>query len=132
MAAIPTIEHAKLEAICAVLGDTEAGLTGSEIGRLLSRCGIDDPNPTHTKRHRLFEALQARQVTDGCANNVFAFVQAVMDPVRFRGNHARYEELRGALNEALSFEGLNLGEDGKIRRVPKADTLTEAQARAGR
>jgi uncharacterized protein (TIGR02391 family) len=132
MSAIPKIEDAKLEAVCAVLGDTDAGLTGSEIGRLLSRCGIEDPNPSLTKRHRLFEALHARQAKDGCANNVFAFVQTAMDPVRFRGNNVGYEELRGHLNEALSFGGLHIGEDGKLRLIPKAETLTEAQARAGR
>ena len=85
MVAIPKIEDTKLEAICAVLGDTAAGLTGSEIGRLLSRCSIDDPMPNMTKRHRLFEALRSRQMKDGCANNVLAFIQTAMAPVRFHG-----------------------------------------------
>jgi uncharacterized protein (TIGR02391 family) len=132
MAAIPKIDDTKLEAICAVLGDTGAGLTGSEIGRILNRCNIDDPTPGMTKRHRLFEALRTRQTKDGCANNVLAFIQTAMDPVRFQNNHIGYEDLRGRLNETLSFGGLHLGENGKLKEVPKAQTLGEAQARAGR
>src|SRR5205823_5205042 len=103
MATIPKIDDTKLEAICAVLGDTGAGLTGSEIGRLLSRSGIEDSVPGMTKRHRLFEALRARQAKDGCANNVLSFIQTAMDPVRFQNNHLEYEDLRGRLNEVLSF-----------------------------
>jgi uncharacterized protein (TIGR02391 family) len=132
MAAIPKIDDAKLEAICAVLGDTAAGLTGSEIGRLLSRCSIDDPMPSMTKRHRLFEALSSRQMKDSCANNVLAFIQTAIDPVRFHGKYGEFQDLRGRLNEVLSFAGFNIGEDGKLREIPKSQTLDEAQARAGR
>jgi len=35
----------QLEAICRVLADTEAGLTGSEIGYLLRDCQIPDSEP---------------------------------------------------------------------------------------
>jgi hypothetical protein len=41
-------EH--LQAVADVLGDTYGGLTGSEIGRLLALCGVDDPYPDLTKR----------------------------------------------------------------------------------
>jgi hypothetical protein len=124
--------NAPRKAICAVLGDTDAGLTGSEIGRLLDRCNIDDPSPEMTKRHRLFEALRARQTKDGCANNVLAFVQTAMEPVRVQGNHLGYEELRARLNEVTVFSGLQLEQDGQFKIVSKAQTLTEAQNRAGR
>jgi len=61
---------ANLEQTCNVLGDTETGLTGSEIGRYLRECGIADPSPRMTKRIRLYDALLTRQRTDDCANNV--------------------------------------------------------------
>ena len=57
MASVEPFEQETLQAICNVLGDTDYGLTGSEIGRLLDRLGIDDLTPTHTKRYRLFNAL---------------------------------------------------------------------------
>jgi hypothetical protein len=40
------------------------GLTGSEIGRYLTRCGIEDPWPGAMKRHRLFEAFRVKQQLD--------------------------------------------------------------------
>lgn len=132
MPAIPKLSHTKLEALCAVIGDTNEGLTGSEIGRLLVRSGIEDPVPSHTKRHRLFEALSVRQEQDKCANNVLAFVQTVLDPVRFRGNPKEFDRLRAEINEVLAFSGWGVGEDGKLRQVAEARTLDEAQARAGR
>lgn len=132
MAAIPKLEETRLQAICGVIGDTAEGLTGSEIGQLLTRCGIDDPMPSMTKRHRLFEALRAKQERNGCANNVLAFVQTELDPVRFIGNAAGFAAFRDRLNEALAFSGLHLGEDGKLQAVSQARTLDEAQERAGR
>jgi len=58
MARIPPFADNVLEKICDILGDTYAGLTGSEIGELLHRLGIKDPSPTMTKRKRLFLALK--------------------------------------------------------------------------
>src|SRR5258708_6426409 len=132
MAAIPKLGETHLQAICDILADTATGLTGSELGRLLSRCNIADPSPAATKRHRLFQALQEKQVRDGCSNNVLAFVQTALDPVRFVGNHAGFAAFRDRLNEALAFSGFHLQEDGKLRFVTEARTLTEAQERAGR
>jgi uncharacterized protein (TIGR02391 family) len=132
MASIPRINETHLEAICGVIGDTTEGLTGSEIGRLLDRCGIADPLPSSTKRHRLFEALRAKQDQDRCANNLVAFIQIAMDPARFIGNRDNFERFRAELNAALAFCGFQVGEDGKIRCVQQATTLAEAQQRAGR
>ncbi|HEX4426594.1 MAG TPA: hypothetical protein VH079_14440 [Terriglobales bacterium] len=50
MAAIPKINDANLQAICDILGATDTGLTGSEIGRYLHECGCPDPMPQMTKR----------------------------------------------------------------------------------
>lgn len=132
MAIIPKIDAAHLEAICGILGDTSEGLTGSEMGRLLERCGIADPVPGMTKRHRLFEAIRAKQESDGCANKVLHFVETALDPVRFVGNAPGFAAFRDRLNEVLAFSGYQLGEDGKLRSVMQARTLDEAQQRAGR
>lgn len=131
MAAIPKLDQAHLQAVCDIIGDTAEGLTGSEIGRLLAQCGINDPQPAMTKRHRLFLALHTRQEKDGCSNNVVNFIQTVMNPVRFVRNPAEFHGLRGQLNEVLAFAGLHIGENGKVHVVTAATTLPEAQARAG-
>lgn len=132
MPAHPAFLPDQLQALCDVLGDTSAGLTGSEIGRLLSVCQVDDPSPGMTKRHRLFEALQARQARDRCSNAVLHFVQQAMAPVSYRGQADIFDSRRHALNEVLAFAGWQLGEDGKLRAAEKATTLAEAHERAGR
>jgi uncharacterized protein (TIGR02391 family) len=130
MAAIPPFSDASLQAICDILGATDSGLTGSEIGRHLRECSIPDPVPQMTKRHRLFAALQAKQNQDRCANNIVGFIMHVMNPVRHIGSREYFETERAKLNGVLAFNGLFLGEDGKISRRETAQTLSQAEATA--
>jgi uncharacterized protein (TIGR02391 family) len=119
-----------LRAICDILGATSTGLSNAEMETLLRERGIADPVPGITKRHRLFEALVQRQRSDNCANSVLAFVKHVMNPVRYVGNKDAFESQRQRLNGVLSFSGLALGDDGKLRPVKAAQTLNEAEAAA--
>jgi len=132
MAQVPPFEETILRAICNVLGDTADGLTGSEIGQLLRDCGIEDPMPGHTKRERLFEALYRRQLNDSAGNHVVAFIYKAMNPVRYVREPHVFESRRSHLNQALAFAGFTLGEDGKLRPTSAAQTLTQAQERAGK
>ena len=115
MAAIPEFGEARLQRVCDILADTSAGLTESEIARLLRQVGIADPEPSATKRHRLFAALKARQSQDRCGNNVASFIQAAMEPVRYTSNRAAFDSRYYELNQALAFCGYSLGEHGKLR-----------------
>ncbi len=133
MPAIPEFSQTELESICGVLAATNNGLTGSEIGTILTRLNIPDPMPSMTKRHRLYEALAKHEVQTRSGNIVGAFIQEVMRPVRYTGNHALFDSRRIALNTILAFCGYSLGEDGNLRsRVQSARTLTEAEEAAGR
>lgn len=132
MARIPPFEDVILREVCDVLGDTDSGLTGREIGELLSQCSIDDPNPTETKRHRLFGALERQQRRDGCGNNIIDFVLVAMNPVRYLRDRELFEDRRLELNQVLAFSGLSLGEDGQIKKVAASRTISEAQERASR
>ncbi|QTN32944.1 TIGR02391 family protein [Akkermansiaceae bacterium] len=132
MAALTEFSHAQLESICIVIADTENGLTGQEIGSLLDQAGIEDPMPTGTKWRRLLLALQEQQRADRCGNKVFDFLQRTMDPVRYVGRKNRFESQLSALNEVLCFTGLELGADGRFRRVTAVKTLSEAEKRAKR
>lgn len=128
---IPSFNKAHLEQICNVLGDTGSGLTGSEIGRYLHECGIADPNPAMTKRIRLFDALVARQQSDGCANNICAFIQRVMNPVLYVQTPDHFKKKQAELNRVLSFEGLRLTDEGKLESCKQARTISDAEAAAG-
>lgn len=132
MPTIPTFGDSHLEAICAALGDTDIGLTGSEIGELLARSQIEDPFPTITKRKRLFGALRRRQEQDRCGNAIAAFVMSAMEPVRFIGQGQKFKELQARLNQALAFVGYSLADDGKLHHISPAKTLFEAEQRAVR
>lgn len=105
--------------------------THRELTDLIRQCYISEQggNP---KWERVFLALKGRQQIDACGNNVGAFLQAALDPARFVGNADALDRLRDRLNEVLAFSSLHLGEDGKLGRVTRASTLTEAQERAGR
>jgi uncharacterized protein (TIGR02391 family) len=103
----------------------------AELSRLMAQCGIDEQGGT-PRWERMLLALSARQQRDGCGNNVGAFIQTVMAPVRFVGKPDLFADLRHRLNEALAFSGLHLGDDGKLKGIAAAKTLTEAQERAGR
>ncbi len=127
---IPIIDTEVLRSLCDILGDTSSGLTGTEIGQLLSACDISDPLSGNTKRHRVFEALNQKQHADGCANNVIAFIQRAMNPVRHVGEMDYFEGQRSRLNEVLAFAGMELREDGKIVASTPVTTLTEAAQRA--
>jgi uncharacterized protein (TIGR02391 family) len=77
-------------------------------------------------------ALSERQNRDRCGNNVAAFIEAAMSPVRFSDTPERFEEKRQELNAVLVLSGYFLGEDGRLSVQIAARTLTEAQERAGR
>ncbi len=127
----PKLNDANLESLCAILGDTQTGLTGTEIGRYLRECNMPDPAPEITKRHRLYQALRQKQNADGSSNGVLRFVKHVMDPVRHVGSTDYFETKRAELNGVLAFSGLELFEDGSLRRRSAAKTLTQAEAAAG-
>lgn len=126
--AIPKFDSTHLEQLARSIVDAASH---AELCRLLAQCGIDEQggNP---RWERMLLALTARQERDGCGNNVGAFIQTVMSPVRFVGNPDLFSDLRHRLNEALAFSGLHLGEDGKLKSIAPAKTLTEAQEKAGR
>jgi len=132
MTQVPPLEETILRAICTILGDTDDGLTGREIGQLLQDCGLEDPLPSYTKRERLFEALHQRQRNDNAGNHVVAFVYKAMNPVRYIHEPHVFESRRSQLNQALAFAGFTLGKDGKFQQTSATHTLTDAQERAGK
>lgn len=130
MAKIEKFDENSLQAIADIIGDTASGLTGSEIGRLLQRQGIEDITPSFTKRFRLYNALDNQQKKDGCSNNVIAFVQSVMDPIRYASSADNFESRKVRLNVVLSFRGYEIADNGKLQLVKKVDTLSDAEKRA--
>lgn len=131
MARVQRFHHNALESICEVLGETNSGLTGTEIGKYLARCRIPD-GITSTKRIRLYEALSTKQARDDCGNCVVQFIHVVMDPVNHTIDPDWFNSTRDQLNTVLAFSGITIGEDGKCRFTTTAKTLSQAAQKAER
>lgn len=122
--------QSQLEAIAAALGDTQEGLTGSEIGHLLRSSKMADPTPDMTKRHRLYNAFAQSQNSRQDRLCILAFIRKSMKPERYARSPERYEPMRANLNQALAFTGMYVNEAGQLKQADKARTLSEAQRRA--
>lgn len=120
----------QLEAIAAALGDTSSGLTGSEIGFLLSASRITDVDPSATKRIRLYNAFAVDQNSRQDRLHVLAFIRKSMKPERYVSNPDRFESVRVRLNQALLFAGLAIDHSGLLQEATQARTISEAKARA--
>jgi len=127
---IGILQSFHLEAICRVIAETDNGLTGSEIAKILADCGIPDTDPTLTKWKRLHNAFVHFQNAKGDGTKVVVFLCRAMHPSRFVGQMERYQFLLSELNKRLSFIGIELTDTGKYRRVASATTLSEAEQRA--
>lgn len=122
--------QAQLEAIAQALGDTDAGLRGSEIEHLLTSARIGDPTPAITKWKRLYNAFAESQNHLQHRRNVLAFIRFSMKPERFVREPGRFEPLRANLNRALAFAGLAVEASGQLVAIDAARTLSEAERRA--
>ncbi|WGQ10720.1 TIGR02391 family protein [Pedobacter gandavensis] len=119
-----------LEGICKIIAATEEGLKGSEIGKILRDCRINDHSPTITKWQRLYNAFIECQNKEQSSYKVIVFLCHAMQPSRYLKNSELYHSRLNDLNKQLSFIGIELTDTGKFRAVEKAATLTEAELRA--
>ena len=118
------------EAISKVLADTEKGLTGAELDKFIPQAKLKDVDPTNTKWKRLYNSFADYQNRQQNSNNILTFITQSMAPSRFVGKLEHFEERRIELNKCLSFEGMEFTEEGRLRRVSKSSTITEAEQRA--
>jgi len=73
-----------LEAACRVLADTERGLSGTQIERLLQEIKVTDTSPNMTKWKRLFNALANAQNQHQVGNHLIMFINLAMNPVSLK------------------------------------------------
>lgn len=119
-----------LEQIARIFGDTDSGLTGSEIGYALTSCHIGDDDPDNTKWKRLYNAFIAFQNEHQVGNHVIMFIHHVMNPASYTDSPDLFAARRDRLNKLLAFCGMELCDTGKLRFVSKAENLDDALQRA--
>ncbi len=119
-----TIPSEVLENICRVIADTNTGLSGTEIGRILAESMIKDTDPTFTKWKRLFNAFANYQNKNQCSNNILTFLSRAMHPIKYVDNPKLFKYRLTELNKRLCFIGLELNEDAKYRKINISSTIT--------
>lgn len=119
-----------LEMICNTLGETDHGLTGTQIHHFLIEANIEDIAPTITKRHRLYSAFANEQNKNNCSNRILVFIGNVLAPSRFVNNKEEFERLRYSINQQLAFVGYELMENGRFHEITAANTISELQIKA--
>ncbi|WP_051931265.1 toll/interleukin-1 receptor domain-containing protein [Gillisia sp. Hel_I_29] len=121
----PPISSDIIENICRVIANTETGLTGTEIGRILAESNIPDTDPKLTKWKRLFNAFGHYQNKHNCSNNILTFLSRAMKPVRYVDNPELFKHRLLELNKRLCFIGLELTEKAQYRKIEKTSTITD-------
>ncbi len=126
MGAFPIFNENHLEQVARILGEE---ITGAQLTNIFGNCGLRDTSGESTKWKRIYYSLLKRQRQDRCGNNIAAFIRAIMSPGRYVNSNDRFEEVRGHLNAVLSFDGLELTQEGNFCRVSAARTISEAEKR---
>ena len=122
---IPVFDAQRMEALCRILGDTDDGLSGSQIGYLLQDSKIPDTDPTLTKWKRLFNAFISFQNENHVGNHVVVFITRAMNPASYTARPTDFRLRQDKLNTVLAFSGMQVGDDGKVRRTGTAKNLDE-------
>ncbi|MEA4822372.1 MAG: TIGR02391 family protein [Erysipelotrichales bacterium] len=130
MTARKCLTAAILEGISQILGDTENGLTGSQIHKFLLDSNIDDIDSTNTKWKRLYSAFANFQNTHKCSNNILNFISFVLSPARYVNKKDEFERIRELVNQQLAFAGYLLKEDGQFKEIEKASIISDVQIKA--
>lgn len=119
----------QLEAIASALGDTDDGLTNSEIEHLFRLCKMTDAGPD-TKWRRIYNAFVHIQNSSQNRTNILEFIRQALAPVKYVNSPERFELMRSNANRALLLCGLVVKEDGSLSRTSSATTISEARHRA--
>lgn len=125
---IASFSQAHLRKLAETLAES---VSHRELNDILKDCHIPEQGG-EPRWERILLALQEKQRIDKCGNNVAVFIQAILNPVRFTSRHQDFEDLRYKVNIGLALCGLSIGENGQIKSVAPAMSLTEAQQRANR
>ncbi len=122
--------ESELRSAAEALGDTNDGLTNTEIDELLHLCRVHDDFGPGTKWRRIYVNLWNQQASDGHRQASLAFIRKAMKPERYLKAPERFSFMQASLNKALSFAGLAIDEAGQLHAARQVHTLAEAERRA--
>jgi len=113
-----------LEAMAKIIGDH---FTGTEVSELFRKAGF--PQIRHdggTKWRFVYSAMEQMQKQQYGNHNIAKLIQQLCDPQEYFSSPESHEEVCKKVNNILSFYGLIVGDDGKLRKTEdKATSLTK-------
>lgn len=113
-------------ALAKAIGETENGISGSEISRHLRNLGMNDNSGESTKWKRLDFAFHHSLVEFNGPKRIITLISKVMEPVNYTTNSGLFETRQRMINAVLVHVGLRVTNSGQIAHTQKAETLTEA------
>lgn len=126
---LPQLTQNQIEQIARILGDTENGFSGSELGRLFAQTQISDHNQGATKWIRLYDNLHEEISRRGSTDIVFKLIRCCMEPASGLKDCGRYVWMRAELNKVLMLVGIEIKDNGQLNEVSKATSIDEVRLR---
>ncbi|MGD9127518.1 MAG: TIGR02391 family protein [Planctomycetia bacterium] len=127
---IPVFISQHLEAIAKILGDTNKGLTHSQIVYILQDISVPDVSPDMNKWKRIYNAFVEFQNEYQIGNHVITFITRTMNPASYLDCREKFQERKENLNGVLALCGMEVRDDGKVYPTKRVNTLDEAIDRA--
>lgn len=124
----------QLKSICNIIGDTNRGLTKSEISTFLRQTNISILDNGPNKRDWLYGCLESEAKSNNSFEKVFEFICAALNPALYTqaDNRDKYEYITEETNKVLALAGLNIDPSGKLIVVSPAQSLSEVDQRVNR
>ena len=129
---VPAFTEQQIQRIARIVGDTQDGFSGSEIGVLLAILKFPDEGPVQTKWKRIFNSLVELHYKYQVGNHTVMLLNAAMNPERYIANREIFKTRQEQLNTVLAFAGYYVRDDGRIGATTKASTLDEAFTKANK
>lgn len=119
------------------IAKTVGGLyTGSQLTSILIDAELShyDPGYPTTKWTRIAMAVETQQGSQGDGRPLIRLVSEALDPRNLNTSSTGYDsdDAREEVNQALSFDGYRVREDGTVISVGRTPTLSEARKRSRR
>lgn len=128
---IPSFSSGTIETVSKLIGEL---YTGSQLNRILAEVGISqyDPGAPTTKWTRIAHAVERQQARQRDGRPLIKLLSVTFDPRNLLTvkTECDINAARDDVNAVMSLDGLFVSDDGKIRRVTKTNTISEARRRS--
>lgn len=137
----------QIKSMCAILADTNRGLTKTELTRHLQHCRIPNVDDGHrtiengmyyqlglNKRDWLYNCFASEINRTKSTNCVFLFIKSTLNPIEYTSEEKRekYQWIFEELNKVLLLVGYQVRSDGELTSVARASTLNEVDVRVNK